>query len=772
MFSTKSMVYACLTTVALLAALLPLQHSNAQEMKGYIVEYGSKLDVSRLRSQGFVDTAYAGYATIKTTPAAVEKLRELGLAVYRPRIFRPMLDLSTVDIGVDLVGNVTGVNAEALDGRGILIAVVDTGVDLDHPAFKTPEGRSRILYVWDQTLNGKPPKGFSYGYECGPEEVQRGGCPEKDLVGHGTIVASIAAGGVVGEWRLRGVAPGAELIVVKSGGPACGGSRWFFDEKGLIDGIAYAVEKARSIGRRLVVVLSLGTNLGGHDGGEPLEKMLEAWAEQGVIFAVAAGNSGDEARHATGFLYPGQKTSLAWRIPRETKQAGLVLTVPHTMEVKLRLVTPAEKTMEITFNKTVKTESLEVETTHEVREKISVVSLSLSHEADLYGVWGLEMEAVNTAGVWHGWVESDTCSDDSEVFLAGLGYSIEQSHTVTIPGTARNVLTVGAYATRTRWKAGGSEWGVGGNVGELESYSGRGPTVDNRTKPEITAPGGVIFGAGPGNLPKQAFSPSELVRVGRGTSMATPHAAGVAALILQLAPELTAHQVIELVKNNARRDEFTGPIAVGGSSKWGWGKLNADIAYVVELVFKGRAAEARPYIDFGGKTFDGSSGVIRLAALRGLHYNITPRIEGGNESTQYEIEPKTLVLTAPLDKALFSIEVKHRLRMLYENGSLLEELWVKEGGTVNLDTLMAGRGLEGYEVWYLLDDGTSINGVISVSGPTNVKLLLRPMQAKQPSIAVLVAASVAAFLSAALVIAALKFRHAIPYRDNRRQAPR
>jgi minor extracellular serine protease Vpr len=59
------------------------------------------------------------------------------------------------------------------------------------------------------------------------------------------------------------------------------------------------------------------------------------------------------------------------------------------------------------------------------------------------------------------------------------------------------VLTVGAYSTRTKWVAGGSEWGVAGTVGELESYSGRGPTVDNRTKPEITAPGGVIFAAGP-----------------------------------------------------------------------------------------------------------------------------------------------------------------------------------------------------------------------------------------------------------------------------------
>ncbi len=767
-----SVVYGCFATAVLLLALLPLQQSMSLELQGYVVRYGLERGVEELRPHGFVDTAYSGYATVWTTSAAVERLRDMGFTVYRPRVLRPLLDLSTVDIGVNVLNNVTGVNAESVDGRGVLIAVVDTGVDLSHPAFKTSEGRNRILYVWDQTINGKPPKGFSYGYECGPDEIQQETCPERDFVGHGTIVASIAAGGVGGGWRLRGVAPGAELIVVKSGGPACGGSRWFFDEKGLIDGISYAVEKARSLGRRLVVVLSLGTNLGGHDGGEPLEKMLEAWAEEGVVFAVAAGNSGDEARHATGFLAPGQRTTLSWKIPGETKQAGLSLTIPHTMEVNLRLITPENKTVRIAFNRSVSVGSLQVEASLELREKIRAITLDLSDEADLSGLWSLEMEAVNTAGEWHGWVESDTCSDDSEFFLAGLGYSIQESHTVTIPGTARNVLTVGAYTTRTKWVAGGSEWGVAGTVGELESYSGRGPTVDNRTKPEITAPGGVIFAAGPSNLPRQAFSPSELVRVSRGTSMAAPHAAGAAALILQLAPELTARQVIELMKNNARQDRFTGPIGFNGSNKWGWGKLNADIAYVAELFFTGRYAEARPSVNFGGKTYDASGGAIKLAALKGFDYNITPMIYGGSDYTRYTVEPKSLVVTAAVKKAFFSIEAIHRLQLIYENGSLFDELWVKEGSTVYLNTLLTGRGLTGYDVQYVLDDGTRVGDVLYVSKPTTVKLLLKPKQTYQPSGAVLVAVSVAAFLSAALVFAALRFRRGTTSQGIRRQALR
>jgi hypothetical protein len=254
--------------------------------------------------------------------------------------------------------------------------------------------------------------------------------------------------------------------------------------------------------------------------------------------------------------------------------------------------------------------------------------------------------------------------------------------------------------------------------------------------------------------------------------MAAPHAAGAAALILQLAPELTARQVIELMKNNARQDRFTGPIGFNGSNKWGWGKLNADIAYVAELFFTGRYAEARPSVYFGGKTYDASGGAIKLAALKGLDCNITPMIYLGNEFTRYTIEPKSLVVTAAVNKAVFSIGVAHRLKLVYENGSLFDELWVKEGSTVYLNTLLTGRGLTGYDVQYVLDDGTRVGDVLYVSKPTTVKLLLKPKQTYQPSGAVLVAVSVAAFLSAALVFAALRFIRGTTSQGIRRQALR
>jgi hypothetical protein len=112
------------------------------------------------------------------------------------------------------------------------------------------------------------------------------------------------------------------------------------------------------------------------------------------------------------------------------------------------------------------------------------------------------------------------------------------------------------------------------------------------------------------------------------------------------------------------------------------------------------------------------------------------------------------------------------LQLVYENGSLFDELWVKEGSTVYLNTLLTGRGLTGYDVQYVLDDGTRVGDVLYVSKPTTVKLLLKPKQTYQPSGAVLVAVSVAAFLSAALVFAALRFRRGTTSQGIRRQALR
>ncbi len=719
--------FALIVAVLLLTSSLSV-HPIGGEKIDVIIDFGDKKDIIRsVIDVEVLDAEVEDLATARISPYYVWLLRKVGAEVYRPRILRPMLDLSTLDIGVNIVANITGVNVERIDGRGVLVALVDTGVDYTHPAFKSQDGGNRILYIWDQTLDGRHPEGFGYGHECLPDEVADGSCPQQDTVGHGTIVASIVAGGVYGEWRLRGVAPGAELIVVKSGRPVCNGERWLFDEKGLIDGISYAVDKARLLGRRLIVVLSLGTSIGGHDGSSPLERALDRWADEGVVFVVAAGNSASDGRHVTGVLTRGRNTTLQWIVPPETSKAVISLIFGREDNVTLYITTPKNTTATVSFNKISNVDGFSVEASLWRRDDVKEALIEISDGENMPGLWRMVISAMDVgSGIWHAWIETDTCSNERESFLAGLDYTISPSSTVTIPGTARKVLTVGAYTTRTRWQAGGNTWSVGGVVGDLEYYSGRGPTIDGRTKPDLTAPGGVIIAARSKDTDRQPYSPNSLAAVSRGTSLSAPHAAGVAALVLQLAPHLSVEEVFEVLKSNAKVDDYTGAIPSTGSNSWGWGKLNAEIAYAVNITVVGKVEEAKPTVNINGAKlvtlYQKTSFNVVLA--KNIPYNITLSLSQA-DGVIFQAIPSSYTPTYTQPKVLFNVYAVYRLRILHPNGLLLKEWWGREDSLISLGGLLENTGLEDVIKGYRLDNGREYFGrELTLSRPMDIVLIL------------------------------------------------
>jgi subtilisin family serine protease len=156
------------------------------------------------------------------------------------------------------------------------------------------------------------------------------------------------------------------------------------------------------------------------------------------------------------------------------------------------------------------------------------------------------------------------------------GYSFRKL--VGSPGTSKKAITVGSYVTKLAWNSikGGTYSFVGGDTinGNFSSFSSMGPTRDGRQKPEICAPGEVIVSA----LSKNSSPDSALIDpdgkhvVMQGTSMATPHVAGVAALLLQARPSSTSVQLKNAITSSARRDAFTGYVA---SPQWGYGKIDA-----------------------------------------------------------------------------------------------------------------------------------------------------------------------------------------------------
>jgi subtilisin family serine protease len=568
----------------------PLSGANAPTVKTVVTSPGPLTHSQRVRlgSLGAITGSIGRATTIELPLTAFKEAASLDFVagLFAPRSFRPTLDSSASEIGATYVWkNVTDAHGRSVDGSGVLIGVIDTGVDLSHPDLKFPNGTSKVIYLWDQTLQGKPPEGFTYGVECTTNEISSGKCLEKDTFGHGTHVASIAASSGIASGNYRGIAPGASLIVVKSGQPLCGGSSWTFQENAIIDGLQYLFDRAQRLDMRLVINLSIGGNIGGHDDTSPLELVLDDLSAKGVVVTVAGGNEAGSQVHVIGSLSSANSSHVGWGPAGEAHNAVVDVWYSTDRTLSATLVTPSgEAVPGPTKDNGTKTAdglvTIFSATTTGGREMI--VSVSANDTLQTSG-WNMILDAMDDGPSleWDAWVDSDSCSYPAASFLSGDGYKIDPSGTVEVPGTASGVITVGAYVSKNSWvnQSGREVTAKGYVVGEIASFSSRGPTRDGRTKPDVSAPGLFIAAARSSDVPRSDNDPDQYHRVLMGTSMATPHIAGVAALMLQYRPELTPQEVRLLLVEGANLDDFTGFIDVSaGSNDWGWGKADARTA--------------------------------------------------------------------------------------------------------------------------------------------------------------------------------------------------
>ena len=635
-----------LLVTLLLGVLLPLFPTPSPQPLGsaIIVELKEEADPQPLKAYGFLETLVGGVATLRPWPwVRVEEIARLDIVerVQRPRSFRLLLDESVPEIHAPEVWReFRDRYGRPADGSGVAIAFIDTGIDYRHPDFSFPNGSTRILAIWDQTIDGKPPKGFSYGYECLREEIEGGSCPEYDEMGHGTHIASIAAGaGRMGPYR--GVAPEAYLIVVKSGRPVCNGEEWFMEEDEIIDGIRYAVEKAEELGLRLVINLSIGSNSGAHDGSTPIEKVIDELSEKGVVTVVAAGNSAEDGIHAMGDLAEIREFTLNWVLAPQTTEFQIDLTLDPDESVEVELHTPYGSAR---GNQSIGPINVEISSNiYEAGKDVIVyVSLARRDVGDLAEKpWGLKIRAVETSGeaVWHAWISSDTCSISREHFTPSSQYNITEYYTVGIPATARNAIAVGAYVTKNRWtNIYGKTHETIMKKGELLYFSGRGPTRDGRVKPDLTAPGSLIVAAKSSSSPTSGLDVSRYYTVKQGTSMSAPHVAGAAAIILQLFPHASPRDVYLALTTSARWSEDIG--MERPSNDWGWGKLDAQAFYKVLISVDGLSPTLETSLRLDNETIvlHGEERVERIFLRDGrIHgLNATPVIALG-EMSRYRL---------------------------------------------------------------------------------------------------------------------------------------
>lgn len=461
-----------------------------------------------------------------------------------------------------------------LKGSGVLIGLIDTGIDYTNKAFIYEDGTSKIQFLYDETIRGNPPEGFFIGTEYTKEQIDEALkaenpydiVPSKDTVGHGTFLASVAAGREDSEDpKYIGAAPDSELIVVKSRTARPYIREFFlvppeqenaFESTAIMVGVEYIIEKAQQLNRPVAICIGMGTNSGSHDGFTLFEEYLSNVSNQtGTCLCMAAGNESQARHHMQDKLAESE----------DVKEIDIKVGV-NVGDIYLNIFNGAADRISVAVRSPsgelvgrVPAKSGAILQSKLILEKSKV---SVSYYFPLEGSGGQVtlIKILNaTPGVWKVLVYGDIVLDGTfHSWLPITGFvspNVEfltptPNYTIVVPATAIGAITCGAYDN---------------NTNSLYTKTSWGPTRLPIMSPDFVAPGvkvGGVYPTGYGTMD--------------GTSVATAIATGASALFLQwgIVEEndraMSTHQIRAYIIRGCTRDpKLTYP-----NTQWGYGKLN------------------------------------------------------------------------------------------------------------------------------------------------------------------------------------------------------
>ncbi len=421
-----------------------------------------------------------------------------------------------------------GTTDDGLFGRGVIVAVIDSGIDYANRVFRNEDGSTRILEIWDQTINNneKPKAGLGHGRIFTKNEINRALeaesiqerysiVPSRDSSGHGTYVAGIAAGNFAkNKNSSMGIATGSEIIAVKLGNPKEGS---FPRTVELMEAIDYVIERAEYYGMPVAINLSFGNNYGSHDGTSLLETFInEAASGRRVSIAVGTGNEGSASIHASGTLRMNEEREVLFSVSDYEPSLNIQIWKQYEDEFEIEIIAPNGKSTGI-IGKEAKAARYRIDGTGtgllvyygEPKPYSRFQEIYMDFIPDSFyvdsGIWQIRLIPRKiVVGDYDMWMPSSGVLNAQTKFMVPSPYT-----TLTIPSTASGVISVGAYNADSFTMADFSGWGYTRLTGQI--------------KPDIVAPGVNITTSAPGDA----------MTVQSGTSMATPFVTGALALMME-----------------------------------------------------------------------------------------------------------------------------------------------------------------------------------------------------------------------------------------------
>lgn len=589
---------------------------NSEELISFFVK-GKELDIQKelLNHKGFYKGHIQQWKYISLPSKNVESfLNQTDLSAINFRSYKgtPLNDTMRVNNRINAIHDGQLPLETPFEGKGIIMGFIDTGLDWTHPDFLNPTDNStRILALWDQTkpVNSFTPSKYGYGQDWDSNEIMQGLSTNNDQYGHGTTVAGAGCGNGFANGLNKGVAPEADIIAVESNFNA---ANWLGT---VTDAVEYIYYIADSLNKPCVINASLGTYLGSHDGLDPYALYIDSLInrKKGHLMVASAGNSGNWGKYHlqsqvdsdTAFTWFTNNPSSAfggpsvffevWSDTADFNQLDFTIGVDNIstqfdnrgkgnyFNINTNLGGVNYDTIRNSNNDQLAT----VQYWSELRDGQYLLQVYLP--APDSSQYNFRFETVGT-GKYDCWTSSIFGMSNIIEYTGGIS-NFSEEHKYINPDNSKtivssfqcspSVITVGNYYNDSGYVNLDSTWtSNGGTRGNLAETSSKGPTRDNRLKPEIAASGHGVNSALPLDLITyyvnhptldSTLAVGGMHRRNGGTSMASPIVAGVGALLLEKCNLVTPSVFKNALMNSAYSDNFTGTLP---NSSFGYGKLD------------------------------------------------------------------------------------------------------------------------------------------------------------------------------------------------------